>query len=191
MTRNKRPSVVASLSVSIAIFVLGSLSLSAAVLPGPAGAEESWGYDLGHELMSTYCPWRTLATCPSPQAAEQVQWIVTQEAAGVTREQVLEKLVDRFGEEILGAPPAEGFTLWAYILPVAGFVLGGGLVFLVLWRIVKAGDGAVAPMPGPATAPQAHSAGAPNDAPPTISVAGDESDEELARLVDSDLERRA
>ena len=77
-------------------------------------AEESWGYALGHDLMSPFCPGRTLANCPSPNAAELVQWIVLQEAAGVTREQVVEILIERFGEEILGArdgvhhPPVGG-----------------------------------------------------------------------------------
>ena len=79
--------------------------------------------------MSPFCPGRTLASCPSPQAAELVQWIVMQEAAGATREEVIEILVERYGEEILGAPPAEGITLWAYVFPVLGFVLFGGVSF--------------------------------------------------------------
>ena len=63
------------------------LGLAIALAAG-AGSARDWGYDLGDELMSPFCPGRTLSSCPSPQAAELVQWIVTQEAAGTTREEV-------------------------------------------------------------------------------------------------------
>ena len=84
----------------------GLMMLALVALIAGAAQARDWGYDLGDELMSPFCPGRSLATCPSPNAAELVQWIVTQEAAGVTREQVIEILIERFGEEILGAPPA-------------------------------------------------------------------------------------
>ena len=154
----------------------------AIVLAAGAGAARDWGYDLGDELMSPFCPGRTLSSCPSPQAAELVQWIVTQEAAGATREEVLEVLVERYGEEILGAPPAKGITLWAYVFPVAGFVLFGGVAFYALRRIVAgAGEGSHRevgrpPAAGPTTASPIESAGA--------------TDEDLARLVDAELASR-
>ena len=142
--------------------------------------EESWGYALGHDLMSPFCPGRTLATCPSPDAAELVQWIVVQEAAGVTKQQVIEILIERFGEQILAAPPAEGITLWAYIFPVLGFVVGGGIAFLALRRIVadrQPGAAAALPAAGPISA--------------TPKPIAPELDAELARIVDADLELRA
>jgi len=143
-----------------------------------AGATEAkdWGYDLGGELMSPFCPGRTLASCPSPQAAELVQWIVTQEAAGTTREEVLEILIERYGEEILGAPPAEGITLWAYIFPVAGFLGFGVIAFFVLRRIV--GEPGSSNGMEPATAA--------TSVPPAAHLG----DEELGRLVDAELASR-
>lgn len=158
-------------------------------------AAESWGYDLSHELMSPYCPGRTLATCPSPQAAELVQWIVTQEAAGATQEQVLEMLIERFGEEILGAPPARGITLWAYIFPVLGFVVGGGIAFVVLRRMVAgggaSGEGALAASSSASsrTSSLAHSASAPST-PLRSHRSAQAFDADLARQIDADLDRR-
>jgi cytochrome c-type biogenesis protein CcmH len=150
---------------------------SAPLVAGETAAADTWGYDLSHDLMSPFCPGRTLATCPSPQAAELVQWIVMQEAAGASREQVIDMLVERYGEEILGAPPAEGITLWAYVFPIAGFVLGGGLVFLALRRLVRA--------------PRAGSS--PGSRPPRAAAAdvGTASEDELARLVDAEVARRS
>jgi cytochrome c-type biogenesis protein CcmH/NrfF len=119
------------------VFVVALLAVI--VLGVGSAAAKSWSYDLAGELMSPYCPGRTLSSCPSPQAAELVQWMVVQEAGGATQEQVVEMLIERFGEEILGAPPAKGITLWAYVLPVLGFVVGGGLVVVALRRIVAKG----------------------------------------------------
>ena len=166
------------------------MALALAVVAGPVQAKD-WGYDLGSELMSPFCPGRTLASCPSPQAAELVQWIVTQEAAGTTREEVLEILVERYGEEILGAPPAEGITLWAYIFPVAGFMGFGVVAFFVLRRIV--GQSAASP---PAAAPPATASavGVGGEAlatgVPAEPLPAAETDEELARLVDAELASR-
>ena len=132
----RRPPVaVRARSTAVALITL----VVSLVFAGVAVAEDSWGYELRHDLMSPFCPGRTLASCPSPQAAELAQWIVVQEAGGASREQVIEMLIERYGEEILGAPPAKGITLWAYVFPIAGFLVGGGLVLLVLRRIVGAG----------------------------------------------------
>lgn len=183
--RSARPPVIALLLLVLALCFVDAFGFGPGIGPSEARAEESWGYDLGHELMSPYCPGRTLATCPSPQAAELVQWIVAQEAAGATQEQVIEMLVDRFGEDILGTPPAEGFTLWAYILPVIGFALGGGIVVLVLWRVVRGGAASDDP-----SQPLAAGSGSANRTAASDAI-GIDSDEELARLVDRDLQHRA
>lgn len=154
-----------------------ALALSLAATSAHA---EGYAYDLAAELMSPYCPGRTVASCPSPQAAELIQWISMQEAAGATEDEVVEMLVERFGEEILGAPPAEGITLWAYVFPVAGFVLFGGVAVLVLRRIVGAGPAADDDPGAGETAPEAV---------PATPVARS-GDDELAALVDAELAGR-
>lgn len=165
---------------------------AAADATGDARPGASWAYDLAGELMSPFCPGRTLASCPSPQAGELIQWIATQEAAGVAREEVVRMLVERYGEDILGAPPAKGITLWAWVLPVVGFVAFGAVALLVLRRIVAPspsasdpGASATAPIEsGPsrrdAAADRSPGAGSPKGAP-----------DELARIVDAELEKRA
>ena len=50
--------------------------------PGLAVQEpEGWSYELWNELMSPYCPGRTLAECPSPQAQTLRMWLLAQQAA--------------------------------------------------------------------------------------------------------------
>lgn len=176
--RARRPFDFARPNCKLLFFAL----LLGLVLSAGAAFAEDWGYDLGAELMSPFCPGRTLSSCPSPQAAELVQWIVTQEAAGATKEEVLEILVERWGEEILGAPPAKGITLWAYIFPVLGFVLLGGVAFVVL-RNISSGGGAGSSAGGLAAEAAA--------GPMTPTAEGPaQTDAELAAIVDAEIARR-
>jgi len=184
----------------VALFALTLLTASVATA-------KSWGYDLASELMSPYCPGRTLASCPSPQAAELVQWMVLQEAAGSSQEEVIAILIERFGEEILGAPPAKGITLWAYIFPILGFVLGGGLVVIALRRMVAAQSTSTSTLPadspdsalsdlatGVRSAGSVTSTPTPTDAPEPGDANSERraaTDDELARRVDADLAARA
>ena len=133
----------------------------------PASAEpvtqpEGWAYDLADELMSPYCPGRTLAECPSSQAQTLRMWLVVQEAAGRSEAEVKDELVERYGKQILPTPPAAGFGLAAYVVPVAAFVAGGALVWAFLRRQTRE-------RPQPAAAGPL--------------------DPELARLVDEELSR--
>ncbi len=109
---------------------------------------EGWAYELASELMSPYCPGRTLSECPSPQADQLRTWIILQEASGRTRAEVEVELIGRFGDGIRSRPRAEGFGLMAYVLPVLIFVGGGLLVAVFLRRQTQGG-----PASQPPTAP--------------------------------------
>ncbi len=114
-----------------------SLLLALVLLSAPvalAAAEpEGWSYELAHELMSPYCPGRTLAECPSSKADTLRMWLQVQEASGRSVEEVKAELVERFGDRVLSAPRPEGFGLAAYVLPVLAFVTGG----LLVWRFLR------------------------------------------------------
>ena len=123
-----------------------------------------WAYELAAELMSPFCPGRTLADCPSPAAASIRMWIVVQAAAGRTRDDVQEELFAKYGDAMRPAPRAEGFGLTAYIVPVAAFAAGGLLVAVVLRRLTRRGP-----------------------APPPSGAAPRPVDPELERVVDEEL----
>lgn len=107
---------------------------------------------MAHELMSPFCPGRTLAECPSPQATDLRFWILTQAAAGVSEADVRIMLEDRFGDVLLAAPRAEGWGLSAYVIPIAFFVIGGPVVLLILRRLTTGNPAAAARGAGPVTA---------------------------------------
>lgn len=125
---------------------------------------EGWAYKMAAELLSPFCPGRTLAECPSPNAESLRLWIIVQEAAGRSRSDVEDELYARYGDDIRSAPRAEGFGVTAYAFPILAFVGGGGFLAWFLRRQAGGDD---------------------DDDPPPPAV-GD-LDPELARQVDEDL----
>lgn len=119
--------------------VLGLVCLGLA-LPARAGSEEpeGWAYALWHEMMSPFCPGRSLADCPSTAAESLRMWILMQEAGGRERSEVEAELLDRYGDVILAAPRAQGFGLAAYLMPAVVFVAGGVLLGVFLRRQTRA-----------------------------------------------------
>lgn len=146
------------------------------VLAAPASqGAESWGYGLAHELLSPFCPGRTLASCPSDKADELRVWILMQEAAGASREEVEAELVARYGEGVLPAPPPRDATALAgYAVPILTLVAGAPLVFWLLRRLTAS--------------PPAPNRSAPRPAAPGP-VGG--TDDDLAAEVDRDLRERS
>jgi cytochrome c-type biogenesis protein CcmH/NrfF len=120
--------------------------LAALFLAGPAAAVEEWAQRLNSDLMSPYCPGRTLSDCPSPQAVELRAWIHEQERQGRTREDVEAQLERLYGEVVRSAPRAQGWGLTAYLIPAAAMLAGAVLVAALLAR-----RGAPAGDPGAAT----------------------------------------
>lgn len=59
-------------------------------------------HDLANDLMSPYCPGRTIASCPSPNARKLETHIREQAEAGKTRQEIEKSLVERFGSDIQG-----------------------------------------------------------------------------------------
>jgi cytochrome c-type biogenesis protein CcmH/NrfF len=147
---------------------------------GPqAAGPPAWAYSLAYDLMSPFCPGRTLAACPSPQAGELRQWILLQAVAGRSRDDIEQSLYDRYGDEILSAPRAEGWGLSAYVVPGLAFVIGGGLVAWTLRRLVGRAPESV-------TDPPSSIRGAEATARRSSSPSRDA---ELERLVDEELSR--
>jgi len=147
--------------------VCAALALAAFAGDAPdARAADGWAYEMANELMSPYCPGRSVADCPSPQAQTLRMWLIVQESAGRARADVEAELVSRYGESILGAPRAKGFGLTAYAIPVAVVAAGASLLIWFLRRQTRS-----APTATPAT--------------PAARL-----DPELERLVDEKLAER-
>jgi cytochrome c-type biogenesis protein CcmH/NrfF len=148
---------------------LALAALALAVLAGGglrAEASEGWAYEMANELMSPYCPGRSIADCPSPQAQTLRMWLIVQESSGRSRAEVEAELIARYGESVLGAPRARGFGLTAYAIPVAVVAVGAAVLTWFLRR-------------------QTHTSKAASAALPSASL-----DPELERLLDEKLAER-
>jgi cytochrome c-type biogenesis protein CcmH/NrfF len=153
-----RLALLVSTAIAIAVAATNLLGASTATAAEEFSAD-GFGYQLAHDMMSPFCPGRTLAQCPSGKAEELRIWILTQEAAGSTKEEVEAGLVVRYGEEIWPSPPATGLSgVGAYGIPLAMLIAGGPAAFFVLRRLTRSSDAE------PATAVAAPAAAAPIDA---------------------------
>ncbi len=155
---------IRALGLALALCAYAGASLERAAASGDV---EGWGYELWNELMSPFCPGRTLASCTSTEADDLRMWILVQEASGRSRDDVEAQLYAQFGDVLRAAPRARGWHVLAYVIPLATF-LGGG-VFVVLFLRRQVSDARAAAPAEPRPPPRA--------------------DPELERIVDEELAR--
>jgi len=91
-----------------------------------------------------HCPHRDCAT-----VAEMRPLIAKEIAEGKDETTILQDLAIRYGVEVLAVPPAKGFNLTVWILPVVGLLAGLSLVVVVVRRWRKPSPAATAIPTGP------------------------------------------
>lgn len=116
-------------SLSLAALVLALLVAAGAAAQG--GSESELARDahrIAQDVMSPFCPGRTLADCPSPDAhavREQIRELL---AEGVSESEVRARLEDTYGDAVVGVPRSAVGWLVPALLLVAGAI---ALFFLV------------------------------------------------------------
>ncbi len=123
---------------------LAALTL-ALLLAAPALASEERPTlaELEGEVMCPTCK-TTLELSDSPIAERIRAFISDRIAAGDTKSEIKDALVDQFGEAVLSAPPKSGFNLVAWVLPLAGLAVAGSVVGALAWRWTRGARGAAA-----------------------------------------------
>jgi cytochrome c-type biogenesis protein CcmH len=121
--------------------------LAAALLAAPAAlaADPPSAADLEAELVCPVCV-TTLDQSNVPVAERMKAYIRERIAAGDSAQEIKDALVAEFGPGVLARPPAGGFGLLAWVLPLAGLVAGAVAVGLLVrtWSR-RRGPGDVAP----------------------------------------------
>ena len=118
------------------IALLGVLVLAlAAASPSMAAQPRASFNDLEDEVMCDVCN-VPLNIAESPRAEQQRREIKAMIAKGMTKGQIKAELVRRYGPGILASPQDHGFSLAAYIVPIAVVValLAGLAILLPRWR---------------------------------------------------------
>lgn len=136
--------------------------------PTPDARAEQVQSELANELMSPFCPGRTIAACPSDQARKLEDHILAEARAGKSRAEIERELVDRFGSQIVGYAPQPAVMYGAAALGALGLamVAMAGRRWLRRSRAVApAGVATAAPAaPAPTAAERARLADAIDDA---------------------------
>lgn len=78
---------------------------------------------LSNELMSPYCPGRTISACPSDQARKLEDHILAEARAGKTRAEIETELRARFGDDIVGYAPPPGMIWGALLVGLVALVM--------------------------------------------------------------------
>ncbi|MEM6296601.1 MAG: cytochrome c-type biogenesis protein CcmH [Myxococcota bacterium] len=89
--------------------------------------------ELSTDLMSPFCPGRTIASCPSKSARKLEERILDEAKSGKTREQIEQSLVADYGSDIIGYRPPPSLM----IATVVGGVLALSLLIVLGRRWVR------------------------------------------------------
>jgi len=101
--------------------------------PAAASEQKPTLAELERELVCPTCE-TTLELSNAPIADRMRAFIRERIGAGDTKSEIKAKLVAQFGEEVLAAPPARGFNLLAWLVPIGGGALALVVVALLAWR---------------------------------------------------------
>ena len=131
MRLNKNISLWAGCAIALAagVFLL-TPSVSFAQSAGESLEREAQAID--RMIMCPVCPAETIDQAQVEISFQMRAIIREMLSAGSSREEILDYFVDRYGLDILAAPPKSGVNLLAWILPVVGVAAGLVGVFLVI-----------------------------------------------------------
>ena len=118
------------------VLVVTGAFLVALAAPASATPDEI-ATEISYEVMSPFCPGVTLHDCPSDSARRLRLRIAGWAGDGMTKEQIFDRLIAEYGEEVRATPRAEGSGLGAWLLPALAIGAGGVLLVLLLRRMTS------------------------------------------------------
>ena len=135
-------------------FVLGTVVVSASVLSSSAYAQtpepafsESEALGIDRMIMCPVCPAETIDQA-QVEISRQMKVIVREMLAeGKDRDDILDFFVERYGQDILAAPPKSGADLVAWLLPVGGVIAALAAVFFIIRSMTRRGPTPATPQP--------------------------------------------
>ena len=114
-------------SLALAVLIL-TIVASAAFAQSPEDVQR-----VARRLNCPTCQGVNLADCPTQTCAQWRALIKAKLTEGLSDDQVVRYFVEQYGEHVLNAPPARGFNLVGYAMPVIALTIGAAAVGLA-WR---------------------------------------------------------
>ena len=120
------------------------LALAAAlVFAAPAVAQQAQPQaslpDIEDEVMCPVCGVPLELATESPQANQERDYIRKLIAQGLTKDEIMDRLVAQFGPEVLAEPSDSGFDLAAWLVPGVAILIAAIAIFVALRRWRRAG----------------------------------------------------
>jgi cytochrome c-type biogenesis protein CcmH len=132
--------------VALAVLVAPQTSPAHAQTPEPASADtapseavfsESEAQGIDRMIMCPVCPAETIDQA-QVQIALQMRAVVREMLGeGKDREEILDFFVERYGQDILGAPPKSGAALVAWLMPAGGVLAAIVAVFFIIRSMTR------------------------------------------------------
>ncbi len=91
--------------------------------------------EIANELLCPVCRGQTVSESNSDLANDFRDIIKSKLKEGQSREEILQYFISRYGDSVLASPPAKGFRLIIWVLPIA--VLLFGLISLIRFLRIK------------------------------------------------------
>lgn len=104
--------------------------------------------DIEDEVMCPICGVSLELATEAPQAQQEREFIRTLIAEGLTKDEIKDRLVAEYGDEVLAVPEAEGFDLAAWLVPGAAIVLAAVAILVAVRRWRRSGRGGPPPARG-------------------------------------------
>ncbi|MEK9659448.1 MAG: cytochrome c-type biogenesis protein [Chloroflexota bacterium] len=130
-----------------AVWALCLLALAALAMPASAQTQDAVGLPeeldvraqaIYGELLCPQCRGQTIGNSSAPVAVSMRQTVREMLLEGASNQQVLDFMVDAFGESVLASPPKHGSSLVIWLLPPIALALGAMAVALVLHSLKHA-----------------------------------------------------
>jgi cytochrome c-type biogenesis protein CcmH len=126
--------------------ILVTLVISVTALPAQAQTPniDDEVNRIAKTLYCPVCPNTPLDVC-STQACVQWRALIKEKLLqGQSEQQIRDYFVAQYGQQVLGAPPPQGFNWLAYVLPAIGIILGAAIAWLTVrqWLAHRGASGA-------------------------------------------------
>lgn len=119
-------------------------ALALTLLASPvAAADQASLTEIEKQVMCPVCG-TLLQLAESPQAQRERVFIERQIDEGKTEAEIKDALVAEYGDEVLALPPGSGFSLSAYVVPIAALLIAAVALAIGVLRWRRAGGGSPA-----------------------------------------------
>src|SRR5579859_2594111 len=119
------------LGIAIVVMLVAIWSYVLLVSPSQESLDQRV-HDVASQLKCPVCQGESVADSPSTISQQMRSVIRQQLQQGQSEQQIIQYFVSRYGNSILWSPPKQGFTMLAWVIPIAILLCGALLLVLVL-----------------------------------------------------------